>query len=449
MSSTFLSALPLVFILTGVVLYAVLAGADLGAGFWQLFAGRGRQGEEIREHAHHSMAPVWEANHVWLIFVLTVFWTAYPTAFGSIASTLAIPLFLAGIGIVFRGAAYALRVGASTPRELGVIDTIFSLSSILTPFALGAMVGAIATGRVPVGNAAGDRFSSWLNATSILVGVLAVATSGYLAAVYLAADAARRDERGIERAFRARALGAGAVAGGLALAGIVVVRYEAHSFYDGLVSGRALPAVIVSALAGLATLALVYRRRFEAARYGAALAVAAVVAGWALAQWPTILPGLDVRQAAAPHDTLVAVVVAVLGGGAIVFPSLAVLFRLTLAGRFDEGSHPLTAPPSHRRPGPRQAPLARTAVACVIVGFGLLTVANAGWAHAVGVIALFAFVVAGFLALVPGDGIPREGERIVHSHEPDDGPGAPSRWPARKRTCVRIYIGRRAARHRR
>ena len=449
MSSTFLSALPLVFVLTGVVLYAVLAGADLGAGFWQLFAGRGRQGEEIREHAHHSMAPVWEANHVWLIFVLTVFWTAYPTAFGSIASTLAIPLFLAGIGIVFRGAAYALRVGASTPRELGVIDTIFSLSSILTPFALGAMVGAIATGRVPVGNAAGDRFSSWLNATSILVGVLAVATSGYLAAVYLAADAARRDERGIERAFRARALGAGAVAGGLALAGIVVVRYEAHSFYDGLVSGRALPAVIVSALAGLATLALVYRRRFEAARYGASLAVAAVVAGWALAQWPTILPGLDVRQAAAPHDTLVAVVVAVLGGGAIVFPSLAVLFRLTLAGRFDEGSHPLTAPSSHRRPGPRQAPLARTAVACVIVGFGLLTVANAGWAHAVGVIALFAFVVAGFLALVPGDGIPREGERIVHSHEPDDGPGAPSRWPARKRTCVRIYIGRRAARHRR
>src|SRR5436309_2456741 len=103
MSSTFLSALPLVFVLSGLVLYAVLAGADLGAGFWQLFAGRGRHGEEIREHAHHSMAPVWEANHVWLIFVLTVFWTAYPTAFGSIASTLAIPLFLAGIGIVFRG----------------------------------------------------------------------------------------------------------------------------------------------------------------------------------------------------------------------------------------------------------------------------------------------------------------------------------------------------------
>ena len=403
MSSVFLSALPLVFVLAGVVLYAVLAGADLGAGFWQLFAGRGQQGEKIREHAHHSMAPVWEANHVWLIFVLTVFWTAYPTAFGSIASTLAIPLFLAGIGIVFRGSAYALRVGASTPRELGVIDTIFSLSSILTPFALGAMVGGIATGRVPVGNAAGDRFSSWLNPTSILVGVLAVATSAYLAAVYLAADAARRDERELAEAFRVRALGAGVVAGALALAGILVVRSDARPLYAELVSGRALPAVIVSALAGLATLALVYRRRFEAARYSAALAVAAIVAGWALAQWPTILPGLDVRHAAAPHDTLVAVVAAVLGGGAIVFPSLALLFRLTLAGRFDQGRPAQAALPTPGLAEARPALLVRVAIACLVAGFGLLTIANAAWAHAFGVTALFAFIAAGFLALVPAE----------------------------------------------
>src|SRR6202011_735173 len=115
-----LQSLPLVFALIGLTLYTVLAGADFGAGFWQLFAGRGERAEKLREHAHHSMAPVWEANHVWLIFVLTVMWTAYPVAFGSIASTLAVPLFLAGVGIVFRGAAYALRAVASTPRELGV-----------------------------------------------------------------------------------------------------------------------------------------------------------------------------------------------------------------------------------------------------------------------------------------------------------------------------------------
>src|SRR3977135_2462927 len=150
-----LQSLPLVFTLAGVALYVVLAGADFGAGFWQLFAGRGARAERVREHAHKSMAPVWEANHVWLIFVRALFWTAYPEAFGSIASTLAVPLFIAAIGIVFRGAAYALRSGTSSPRELSVIDTIFSVSSILTPFALGAAMGALATDRVPVGNATG------------------------------------------------------------------------------------------------------------------------------------------------------------------------------------------------------------------------------------------------------------------------------------------------------
>ena len=148
-----LKALPLTFVLAGLALYTALAGADFGAGFWQLFAGRGERAERIRAHAHRSMGPVWEANHVWLIFVLTVFWTSYPRAFGSIASTLSVPLFIAALGIILRGAAYALRAGASGARESGVIDTIFSVSSVLTPFALGAAIGAIATGRVPVGNA--------------------------------------------------------------------------------------------------------------------------------------------------------------------------------------------------------------------------------------------------------------------------------------------------------
>src|SRR5207247_417855 len=130
----------LFFALIGLVLYTVLAGADFGAGLWQLFGGRGSRGERIRDHAHNSMAAVWEANHVWLIFVLTVVWTAYPEAFGAIASTLSIPLFIAAVGIIFRGGSYALRGGASTPRELRAIDTVSGLSSILTPFALGAVV---------------------------------------------------------------------------------------------------------------------------------------------------------------------------------------------------------------------------------------------------------------------------------------------------------------------
>src|SRR5262249_18432841 len=167
--------------------------------------------------------PVWEANHVWLIFVLTVFWTAYPTAFGSITSTLAIPLFIAVIGIVFRGAAYLLRAGPACARASARNETVFALSAIITAFALTAAIGAIATDRVPVGNAAGDMWSSWLNPTSIFIGVLAVGTSAYLAAVYLAADAARDHHRELERDFRVRALGAGVVAGAVAIAGIFVV----------------------------------------------------------------------------------------------------------------------------------------------------------------------------------------------------------------------------------
>jgi cytochrome d ubiquinol oxidase subunit II len=396
-----LQSLPLIFVLIGLALYTVLAGADFGAGFWQLFAGRGPRAEEVREHAHHSMGPVWEANHVWLIFVLTVFWTAYPKAFGSIASTLGLALFVAAIGIIFRGATYALRAGAETPREAGTIDTIFSLSSILAPFALGAALGGIVTDRVPVGNAAGDLFTSWLNPTSIFIGILAVVSSAYLAAVYLAADAARHSHPAVEEEFRLRALGAGAVAGLIAIGGLFIVNADYHRLFHSLLTGRALPAVIVSALAGCATLALVYNRRYEPARYGAALAVAAIVAGLALARWPTILPGLTVHQAAAGHDTLVWVTVCVLGGAAIVFPSLVLLFRLTLTGRLHAVESDSQVQASGRRWEANTALLTRIAIACLIAGALLLNVAAEKWTHAIGVVCLISFVVVGFSAIIP------------------------------------------------
>jgi cytochrome bd ubiquinol oxidase subunit II len=396
---------PLAFVLAGLVLYTVLAGADFGAGAWRLLAGRGSSGERIRDHAHHSMGPVWEANHVWLVFVLTVMWTAYPTAFGSIASTLSVPLLLAGIGIVVRGAAYALRTGAQTPRELRAIDGASAISSIVTPFALGAAVGGIASGRVPVGNAAGDLFSSWLNPTSVLIGCLAIATSAYLAAIYLAADAERLGERELAQEFRARALAAGIVAGAIALGGLAVLHADAHPLYRELIRGGALSALISSIVAGVLTLALVWSRRFEAARYTAAVAVAAIIAGWALAQYPVLLPGLTVAQAAAPHDTLVAIVVAVIAGGALLFPSLGLLFGLLLSGRLDRGAAPAQGVRTARSLLAASAAglLGRGAVAALLIGVGFLTVADAPWAHIIGVLSLFAFIMLGFAALAPPD----------------------------------------------
>ena len=400
-----LYGVPLDFVLIGLVLYTVLGGADFGAGLWQLLEGRGPTAHRAREHAHHAIAPVWEANHVWLIFVLTVTWTAYPVAFGSIASTLSVPLFIAGMGIVLRGASYAMWSGVSAPRETRFIENIFALSSILTPFALGAAVGGIASGRVPVGNAAGNLWTSWLNPTSIMVGVLAVAISAFLAAVYLSADAVRLDEPDLERWFRRRALVSGVVTGALAIAGLGVLRADVPALGDRLITGPGLPALVASAVAGLATLLLIWRRRYGPARVSAALAVAAIVVGWALAQRPNILPGLTVQQAAAPTDTLIAIIVAVLAGAVILFPSLALLFSLVLGGRFDPGRDTTTEVPvsRHRRLYRKHKLAGRVAAALAIAGIGLLTAADAGWAHALGVACFAGFVVAGFHAVAPAE----------------------------------------------
>jgi cytochrome d ubiquinol oxidase subunit II len=407
-----LAVIPLLFVLAGLVFYIVLAGADFGAAIWQVTAPRTPEGERLRDLAHDTMAPVWEANHVWLIFVLTVTWTAYPAAFGSMASTLAIPLSVAAFGIIVRGAAYALSSGTSARREVLRIDQASAISSVLAPFALGACVGALASGRVPYGNARGDLFSSWLNPTSILIGVLAVVLSTYLAAVYLSADAVRRGKDELVEPYRRRALGSGLVAGALAVAGLIVLHGDAHGLYRDLVAGPGLPALIVSILAGGATLGLVAAGRYEAARYAAPVAVTAIVVGWALAQQPQFLPGLTIEQAAAPHDTLVAILVAVIGGAIILFPSLTLLLRLTLGGRLghagDEEPGPAEPHPAGTGPGgeplvPLEPSLAgRIAIACLVAGIGLLTAAEARWAHAAGVVLLFAFIVIGFLAAVPG-----------------------------------------------
>lgn len=402
-----LDTLPIAFVLAGLAFYVVLGGADFGAGLWQLLAGRGAPGQRIRDHAHHAMGPVWEANHVWLIFVITVLWTAYPRVFASIASTLSIPFFVAAIGIILRGGAYALRPGTRTAREQRTIETVLSVSSILAPLALGMAVGAIAGGRVPVGNAAGDLVTSWWNPLSVAIGLMSVAFSAYMAAVFLCGDAVRRGEAGLAERFRARALVSGVIAGIAAVAGMAALRSDAHHLYHELVFGRALPALVVSAVAGLATLGLVRRRRYEPARYTAAFAVAAVIAGWALAQAPDLLFGFTIDDAAAPRDTMIAVIVAVIAGGIILFPSLAVLFRLTLAGQLHPGQAAADAPAAA---GPPVAGIgiARGAIACLVVGLGFLTVADAGWAHAIGVFALLGFAILGAAALIAPEVQPHE-----------------------------------------
>jgi cytochrome bd ubiquinol oxidase subunit II len=399
----------MIILLLGLAAYVVLGGADFGAGLWYLLLpGEGRR--PLRDHTYHAMGPVWEANHVWLIFVLVVAWTAFPTAFGSIASTLYIPLFVAALGIILRGTTYALRGWARERGEERIVGLIFGVSSFLTPFALGAAIGGIASGRVPVGNAAGDPWSSWLNPTSILVGLLSVVTSAYLAAVWLTADAAREERPDLVAAFRPRALAMGALAGLLAIGGLAVLRSDAERVYDGLTSGAGLVAVLASALAGGATIAWVARGRFEAARWAAAIAVGAIVAGWAIAQQPQILPGLSVDQAAASDGVLTALVVAIVFGALVLVPSLWLLFGMLLRGEFDERpeapgslSGAATGP---EQTGPLVTPPGRetgvAAAALAVLGVPMVFLSDGGLTLAAGVVLVLGALIAAASFFLPG-----------------------------------------------
>jgi cytochrome bd ubiquinol oxidase subunit II len=325
---------------TGVTAYAVFGGADFGAGFWSLVAGEGERGRRARDLIDWAIGPVWEANHVWLIFVLVVLWTGFSTAFGSIFSTLFIPLSLAALGIVLRGSGFAFHTTARRARGRDLAERLFGLSSLLTPFFLGTVVGAVASGRVPVGNAAGDPVTSWLNPLSLVIGALFVATSAYLAAVFLISDAQRAGTPDLQRYFTTRALANAVVAGALAVAGIIALRADARYVYDGL-TGDGLPLVILSGLCGAGVLVLLVRGTHRGTRLLAAGAVVAVVWGWAIAQDPYLLPQvLTIDQAAAPSDTLTALLIVFGVAVLVVLPSLGLLYTLTQRNLIEEGERP-------------------------------------------------------------------------------------------------------------
>jgi cytochrome d ubiquinol oxidase subunit II len=393
-----LAEVPLVVVLAGLVAYAVLAGADFGAGFWQLTPGTGEREQAVRDYARHAITPVWEANHVWLILVLTVTWTCYPSAFAAIASTLAVPLTIAGLGIVLRAIGYLLRGQTDTLQGNRPVERLFALSSIIVPFALGAAVGGIASGRVPPGNAQGDLLTSWLNPTSVAIGVVAVATTAYISAVWLTADAARDGERELSEAFRSRALWAAVLTGAIAFVSLIVVRSDADELWHGLTTWPGIGAVVVSAIAGAGALALVAGRRLEPARVVSVVAVAAIIAGWALAQRPEFLPGLSIAQAAAGRPTIVATLIGLAVGSLILVPSLGMLFHMVMGGTFSAPpSAPALAPAAS---GAAAAESSRATALCVVglaAGALVLVVGDAAWSLALGAALLLTAGACGFL----------------------------------------------------
>jgi cytochrome bd ubiquinol oxidase subunit II len=327
-----------VVLLLAVVAYAVFGGADFGAGFWDLIAGGPERGEHPRDTIEHSIGPVWEANHVWLIFIFVILWTSFPEAYASITLTLFVPLTIAALGIVLRGASFAFRKGVVTVGTRRIFGAAFAASSVLVPYCMGAIAGGIASGRVPAGGKAGDPVHGWINLTSVVGGVLAVAAVAYLAAVYLVWDARRLDDGEMVEYFRRRAIVAAVLVGIVGFIGIFVLRADTPYLFSGLTS-RALPLVILGVLCGIGALVLLVRNAHRGARVLAIVAVASVIVSWGVAQWPYVLPeSLTFAAAASPTGSLTAVLVVVGLAAVIVVPGFVLLFILHQRGLLpDEG----------------------------------------------------------------------------------------------------------------
>ncbi len=318
----------------GVLAYAIFGGADFGSGVWDLLAGDARHGGAVRAQIDHSIGPVWEANHVWLIYILVFMWTAFPLGFTALMTTLFIPWLLVGLGIVARGAGFAFRKYAASLRSARLYGAIFAGASLFTPFFLGMIAGAVASGRVPLEG--GDLWTSWTGPASWVGGVLAVVSCAFLAACFLTADAARAGHDEVVGWMRPRALVSGAVAGVVAITAAVTLHLDAPTLAERLRT-RGAGLVALSAIAGVATMVWLWQRRYALARVAAVVAVGSIVAGWGVAQWPDLLVDtapLDLVAGARP--TLVGLIV-VFGIAAVTaVPALIWLYVLVNTPRWSE-----------------------------------------------------------------------------------------------------------------
>jgi cytochrome d ubiquinol oxidase subunit II len=329
-SATALEVSLLLAIGVGLTLYVLLGGADFGGGVWDLLA-RGPMRDRERSLISSAIGPVWEANHVWLIFVVTVLFAAFPAAFAALGVALYLPFGIAIAGIVMRGAAFAFRAhGEPDTGWQRAWTRVFGIASLVTPVVLGMSAGAIASGRIRIDGdeVNADLVGVWTGPLSWVTGLLSLVMCAFLAATYLTVEAVQHGDRELEDRFRRRALGAGLMAGALAGIGLLVVRADAPILWNGMLEDG-WPFVGLSAVAGVAALGATYTGRERIARVGAAVAVASVVVGWGVAQWPyLIVPDLTAAEAAAPKSSLGPIALGLAVGAALVAPSLLLLFRV-------------------------------------------------------------------------------------------------------------------------
>jgi cytochrome d ubiquinol oxidase subunit II len=316
--------------LVSLIGYAVLGGADFGAGVWDLLA-TGRRGERQRAVIADAIGAIWEANHVWLILVIVVLFTGFPQAFSVIMTALHIPVTIMLVGIVLRGASFVFRAydtsGDQVQRRWG---RVFSISSTITPIMLGVIVGGVSSGAIDVedGTVTSGWFNAWLALFPLAVGGFTLALFAYLAAVYLTIETL--EEPDLQEDFRRRALLAAVAVGGFALLAALLSVEEAPLVRDRLLhSTWSWPLQAVTALAAVGAIAALLTRRFFLARTFAVAQVALILSGWGLSLNPyLVVDDVRLHDAAAPDVTLRLLLGGLALGALVLFPSLYYLYRV-------------------------------------------------------------------------------------------------------------------------
>jgi cytochrome bd ubiquinol oxidase subunit II len=311
-------------VLLGLVMYAVFGGADFGGGIWTALAS-GPRAREQRESLFHAIGPVWETNHVWLIFVVVTLFTVFPKGFSALFTVLLVPLVIALIGINFRGAAFAFRhFGRQTGKHIPFMAGVFAVSSILTPFALGMAVTAAVTGKIMLidGLVKAEPWF-WLSPFTLVGGLVGMAVCAYLAPIYMTV----RTTGALRGDFRQRGIIAGVALGILTTAEVPVAMMEAPLFAGRLMTPPATFVVALAVIFGIVTQIMLWRNRFPWAQILAAGTVSLTIAGFVAAMYPDFLVGqLTLAGAAAPHATLVAYFTILVVGTFVLVPSLLLLY---------------------------------------------------------------------------------------------------------------------------
>ncbi len=326
-------------ILASTIIYALLAGADYGAGFWDILCSGTRKHEQ-RRTIERAIQPVWETNHVWLILVIVLVFSGFPEVFSTMCVGLAVPLLFVLLGIVLRGSAFVFRAYfVGVPAIQTSWGRVFSISSSFTPFFLGIIIGAISCDQVIVNNgiSLNGFLKTWWGIFPVCVGLLALMLFAFLSASYLTVEA---DTVELQDDFRIRGLAAWAASVFMAFITFLTAGFSAHQIRNALMSLRVLPVVILAICVSLAAAHSLFRRRFATARVAAALQVALILLGWGLAQYPYIIrPNLTISNSQAPNNVLVALLGATAAGAVVLLPSLALLLYVFKRRKVYSPSH--------------------------------------------------------------------------------------------------------------